>query len=252
MPASAQREVMVLNVIGGGWVTAGSYGRMTDGTRPVLAAGDPVIPPVDSIYTSPPVRYRRFDDYSRIGCAAIALALIDAGLDRAESPRPIGIIAATRYGCFDTDLAYYATAKEDQGAFASPNLFSFTLPGIVLGEAAIHFRLTGPTFTVGDIVGQRGRTALGVAGDLLASGACQTIVTGWLDAADRRFMGDSANADDDEDEPQGAVFVVLSTRHTAKTIRKIYQRDFALWTESGTAVGTILDVLTHKGTTAWP
>jgi 3-oxoacyl-[acyl-carrier-protein] synthase II len=252
MPASAQREVMVLNVIGGGWVTAGSYGRMTDGTRPVLAAGDPVIPPVDSIYTSPPVRYRRFDDYSRIGCAAIALALIDAGLDRAESPRPIGIIAATRYGCFDTDLAYYATAKEDQGAFASPNLFSFTLPGIVLGEAAIHFRLTGPTFTVGDIVGQRGCTALGVAGDLLASGACQTIVTGWLDAADRRFMGDSANADDDEDEPQGAVFVVLSTRHTAKTIRKIYQRDFALWTESGTAVGTILDVLTHKGTTAWP
>jgi 3-oxoacyl-[acyl-carrier-protein] synthase II len=252
MPASAQREVMVLNVIGGGWVTAGSYGRMTDGTRPVLAAGDPVIPPVDSIYTSPPVRYRRFDDYSRIGCAAIALALIDAGLDRAESPRPIGIIAATRYGCFDTDLAYYATAKEDQGAFASPNLFSFTLPGIVLGEAAIHFRLTGPTFTVGDIVGQRGCTALGVAGDLLASGACQTIVTGWLDAADRRFMGDSANADDDEDEPQGAVFVVLSTRHTAKTIRKIYQRDFALWTESGTAVGTILDVLTHKGTTARP
>ena len=242
MSVPARREIMVLNVIGGGWVTAVSYGRMTAGTRPILAAGDPVIPPVESIYISPPVRYRRFDDYSRIGCAAIALALTDAGLDRAESPRPIGIIAATRFGCFDTDLAYYATAKEDQGVFASPNLFSFTLPGIVLGEAAIHFRLTGPTFTVGDIIGQRGCTALGVAGDLLSSGACQTIVAGWLDAADRRFMGNSAV--DDDDEPQGAVFVVLSTQHADKTIRKIYQRDFAFWTESGTAVGTIMDLLT--------
>jgi 3-oxoacyl-[acyl-carrier-protein] synthase II len=211
-----------------------------------------VIPPADSIYTRPPVRYRRFDDYSRIGCAAIALALIDAGLDRSENPRPIGIVAATRYGCFDTDLAYYATAKEDRGAYASPNLFSFTLPGIVLGEAAIHFRLTGPTFTVGDIVGQRGGTALGVAADLLSCGVCQTILAGWLDAADRRFIGNSPAADDDEGEPQGAVFVVLSTQHADKTLRKIHQRDFALWTESGTAVGTILDVLTHKGPTAWP
>ena len=241
MSVPARREIMVLNVIGGGWVTAVSYGRMTAGTRPILAAGDPMIPPVDSLYTRPPVRYRRFDDYSRIGCAAIALALIDAGLDRAENPRPIGIIAATRYGCFDTDLAYYATAKADRGVFASPNLFSFTLPGIVLGEAAIHFRLTGPTFTVGDIVSQRGCTALGVAVDLLSSGACQTILAGWLDAADRRFMGNSAV--DDDDEPQGAVFVVLSTQHADKTIRKIYQRDFALWTESGTPVNTILDLL---------
>jgi 3-oxoacyl-[acyl-carrier-protein] synthase II len=235
---SARQEIMILNVISGDWVTAVSYDRMTDGTRPVLAAGEPLIPPAESIYTRPPVRYRRFDDYSRIGCAAIALALIDAGLDRAESPRPIGIIAATRYGCFDTDLAYYATAKEDQGIFASPNLFSFTLPGIVLGEAAIHFRLTGPTFTVGDIVGKRGCTALGVAGDLLFSGTCQTIVAGWLDAADRRLTGNAT----DDDEPQGAVFVVLSTQHAEKTIRKISCRDFTYYTEARAMVKTILDL----------
>jgi hypothetical protein len=53
-------------------------------------------------------------------------------------------------------------------------------------------------------------------------------------------MGNST----DDDEPQGAVFVVLSTQHADKTIRKIDQRDFALWTESGTAVGTIMDLLT--------
>lgn len=238
MSVPARREIMVLNVIGGGWVTAVSYGRMTGGTRPVLAAGDPVIPPVESIYSQPPVRYRRFDDYSRIGCAAIALALKDAGLDCAEGPRPIGIIAATRYGCFDTDLAYYATAKEDQGGYASPNLFSFTLPGIVLGEAAIHFRLTGPTFTVGDGVGQRGCTALGVAADLLSSGTCRTIVAGWLDAVDRRRFGNSGDAE----EMQGAVFVVLSTQLDDKTIRRISCRDFTFYTEARAMVKTILDL----------
>ena len=68
----------------------------------------------------------------------------------------------------------------------------------------------------------------------------QTIVAGWLDAADRRLMGNST----DDDEPQGAVFAAPSTQHADKIIRKIDQRDFALWTESGTAVGTILDLLT--------
>jgi len=66
---------MKINVIGGGWVTAESCGRMTDGTKPVMAAGDPLIPPVDEIYLNPPVRYRRFDSYCQVGCAAIALAL---------------------------------------------------------------------------------------------------------------------------------------------------------------------------------
>ncbi len=227
---------MEINIIGGGWVTAGNYGRMAARTRPVLDAGRPIVPPAASIYTHPPVRYRRFDAYSRVGCAAIALALKDAGLDRAAAPAPVGIIAATRHGCFDTDRAYYATAKEDRGAFASPNLFSFTLPGIVLGEAAIHFRLTGPTFTVGDEIGQRGLTALDVAVDLLASGTCRTIVTGWLDAVDRQALGTAG------DDPQGAIFVVFSTQRADRCIRRIRRRDFRLYTEAGQAVRTIVDL----------
>ncbi|MFZ0133499.1 MAG: beta-ketoacyl synthase N-terminal-like domain-containing protein [Desulfobacterales bacterium] len=229
---------MEINVIGGGWVTAVNFGRMTDRTGPVLAAGNPVVPPAASIYTQPPVRYRRFDDYARVGCAAIALALKDAGLDHGADPAPIGIIAATRWGCFDTDRAYYATAKEDRGAFASPNLFSFTLPGIVLGEAAIHFRLTGPTFTIGDEIGQRGLAALDVAADLLASGICRTILAGWLEVDERRAVGNFAA----NDEPQGGVFVVLSTQHAENAIRRISRRDFMFYTEAEKVVETIADL----------
>ena len=231
---------MKVNVIGGGWVTAVTWGRMTDGLKPILAAGDPLIPPVEEIYLSPPVRYRRFDSYCRIGCAAIALALKDAGMDRAERTRPIGIIASTRYGCFETDLAFYATAREEEGIYASPNLFAFTLPGIAISEAAIHFRLTGPTFTVGDPIGQRGYNALGIAVDLLSSGTCRTVITGWVDAGSRLLKQKAA----DDDGVRGAIFIALSAGHEEKTIRHIRQENSDLLAESGMKITTITDLVT--------
>ena len=234
---------MEVNVIGGGWVTAVSFGRMTaitDLNRPILRAGDPVIPPPSKIYSELPVRYRRLDDYSRAGFAALALALNDAGMDRVGIRQPVGIIAGTRYGCSETDLVYFDTTKENGGAFASPNLFSFTLPGIAIGEAAIHFKFTGPVFTVGDNVENRGCTALAVAIDLLVSGMCRTIVAGWLDVWKQKpFPTRPTGA---EGALQGAIFVVLSTRHQEKTIRRIRQENFVLYMASGIRVRTIVDL----------
>lgn len=230
---------MKINVIGGGWVTAESCGRMTDGTKPVMAAGDPLIPPVDEIYLNPPVRYRRFDSYCQVGCAAIALALKDAGMDRAESTRSIGIIASTRYGCFETDLGFFASAREGEGIYASPSLFAFTLPSIAISEAAIHFRLIGPTFTVGDPVGKRGYQALRIAVDLLSSGACRTMLAGWLDVG-TSLLKQTAVADDGV---RGAIFIVLSSGHEGKTIQAIREKGFELFTESGTIISAISDLI---------
>jgi 3-oxoacyl-[acyl-carrier-protein] synthase II len=212
---------------------------MTDGTKPIMAAGDPLIPPVEEIYVNPPVRYRRFDSYCQIGCAAIALALKDAGMDRAERTRPTGIIASTRYGCFETDLAYYATAREEEGIYASPNLFAFTLPGIAISEAAIHFRLTGPTFTVGDPIGPRGTNALCIAVNLLSSGTCRTVLTGWVDTGNRLLKQKAA----DDDGVRGAIFIALSTGHEEKTIQQLRQKDSELYAESGMKICTIMDLV---------
>jgi Beta-ketoacyl synthase, N-terminal domain len=233
-------EIMEINVIGGGWVTAPGHGRIGDGAKPVMVPGDPSVPPVGEIFMNPPVRHRRFDNYCRIGCAAIALALKDADMDHAESPRPIGIIASTRYGCFETDLAFHATAEEENGIYASPNLFSYTLPGMAISEAAIHFRLTGPTFTVGDPVGQRGYRALEIAVELISSGACRTMLAGWLDGGNRLLKHGVA----DDDGVRGAVFVVLSTGYEEKPIHKIRQENASLFMESGMRVSAILDLLT--------
>jgi 3-oxoacyl-[acyl-carrier-protein] synthase II len=213
---------------------------MTDGTKPIMTAGDPLIPPVDEVYWYPPVRYRRFDSYCQVGCAAIALALKDAGMDRAERTRPIGIIASTRYGGIETDVEFYATAREGEGIYASPSLFAFTLPGIAISEAAIHFRLTGPTFTVGDPIGQRGYQALRIAVGLLSSGACRTVLAGWLDAGTQLLKHVAAG----DDGVRGAIFIVLSSRHAGKTFQTIREKGFELFTESGTRISAISDLVT--------
>jgi 3-oxoacyl-[acyl-carrier-protein] synthase II len=205
-----------------------------------MAAGDPQIPPVNAVYTTPPVRHRRFDDYCHLGCAAIALALQDAGMERVRTTRSVGIIASTRYGCFETDVAFYATAREENGIYASPSLFSYTLPGIAISEAAIHFRLTGPIFTVNDPRGQRGYQALRIVADLLLSGVCRTALAGWLDAGTKSLK----HAADGDDGVRGAVFLVLSTGHAEKTIQTIREKDFELFAESGTRISSILDLVT--------
>jgi 3-oxoacyl-[acyl-carrier-protein] synthase II len=229
---------MGIHVIGGGWVTAAGYGRIGEGTRPELTPGVPVVPPLGELYAELPQRYRRFDDYCRIGCAAIALALQDAGMERAAAERPVGIIASTRYGCFETDLAFQASAAEHNGVYASPGLFSYTLPGIVLGEAAILFRLTGPTFTVGDAAGQRGRRALEIGVELLTSGVCPAVLAGWLDAESRLLRRRA----DDDDGLRGAVFVVLSAGDAPRKVHEITPKGSELILEYGARITSILDV----------
>lgn len=230
---------MGIQVIGGGWVTAAGYGRSGGGGRPVWAPGAPSVPPAGELYPEPPPRYRRFDPYCRIGCAAIALALKDAGLERAEAARPVGIIASTRYGCFETDLEFHATARENDGIYASPGLFSYTLPGIAIGEAAIQFRLTGPTFTVGDPAGQRGRRALEIALDLLAAGACPVVLAGWLDAENRLLKRRAAG----DEGLRGAAFVVLSAGPAPEKAREIRQKGSELFAEPGGRVTSVFDLL---------
>jgi 3-oxoacyl-[acyl-carrier-protein] synthase II len=237
--AESSGEFGAIHVLGGGWVTAAGYGRMGDGTKPVMRPGIPAVPPTSEIYADPPLRWRRFDSYCRIGCAAIALALRDAGMERVRGTRPIGIIASSRYGCFETDLAFQATAEEKKGIYASPGLFSYTLPGIAISEAAILFQLTGPTFTVGDPVRQRGRRALEMAVDLITSGTCPAALAGWLDAENRLLRRRA----DDDDGVRGAVFVVLSAGGALRKTGAITQKGSELFAESGMRILSILDLV---------
>lgn len=190
-------------ITGGAWVSAGGYGRLSEGPMPALTAGPAIIPPAKEVFTRPHSRYGRFDRFTTLGCAAVALTLKDAGCEEGFT-EPVGMVVSTTYDVLETDAVYYQTTLEQGGKLSSPNLFSYTLPVIVLGECAVLFRLTGPTFCVGD-QGGLGSFALKNAASMLASGKASRMLAGWIE---------SPPADMAEDSPavSGSMFVLLDPK----------------------------------------
>ncbi len=195
------KSPLALDVRGIGWVTPAGLG--SGGPGETFSLGPGRLPALRSklfLDTAHP-RFGRFDTYAKAGFAAIALALRSAGLGCWTHKRPIGLVAGTRQGCLEADLAYFETAALHGGTLASPNLFAYTLPSCMLGEASIQFGLTGPSFVIDDaddhLAGVR------AAADLLRRGFCETVVAGWCDvnagAPGMKMQGAC-----------GAVFFVLS------------------------------------------
>ncbi|NTV14308.1 MAG: hypothetical protein HGA96_10330 [Desulfobulbaceae bacterium] len=92
------------------------------------------------------------DRISRLAVVEVGRALRASGLLREEAGRLClsgsgGLIGATRYGSLATDLAFAATLAAGLN-LASPTLFSYTLPNIALAEAASHYGLTGPVYSL--------------------------------------------------------------------------------------------------------
>jgi 3-oxoacyl-[acyl-carrier-protein] synthase II len=126
-----------------GWVTPAGFGQGRQAAEQPFCPGELEIPRRKQVFEKPDMRFGRLDEFSRIGLAALAFCLRDAGREEWQQKRPIGTIAASRYGCLQTDLAFLETMLPEQGKLASPNLFAYTLPNCFLGEAALRFGLTG-------------------------------------------------------------------------------------------------------------
>lgn len=194
---------MKATILGLGWVTAGGWGFAGAAAGFALAHGELPELARREVFADPFQRYGRLDRFSRLGLAAIAFALRDAGLEAWQQKRPVGVIAATRYGCLATDTDYFDTVLPAGGSMASPNLFAYTLPNCFLGEAAIRFGLTGTSFIVsGDAPGRLG--ALRLALESLAWGDEATVLAGCCDLGRPPSFAAAA------DVPPGAVFAVLS------------------------------------------
>lgn len=139
---------MMAFITGIGWVNPTSIGCGRDHDRFEWKAGK--LPKISRRlgFEKPYPHFGRLDRFSRLGLTAIAFALKDAGLDHWQQRRSIGLIASTVYGCLDTDSSYFDTVMYEGRGLASPNLFAYTLPNSYLGEAAIYFGLTGPSFII--------------------------------------------------------------------------------------------------------
>ncbi len=193
-------------ITGIGWVTAAGMGNASQGNDFRMPAGELFVPETlpESIFKKPFPYFRRMDAYSRLGLVAVALALKDANLDEWTEKRDIGIIVSSQNGCVHTDMEYFKTVLAQNGIGASPALFSYTLPSVFLGEAAICFGLTGATLVVSSTA-RPGQTALVTGLESLAGGETEKMLCGICDLNAPVLTGV------DLDGPPGAVFLVLES-----------------------------------------
>lgn len=184
-----------------GWVTAAGCGMGRSATEQPLSPGPLEIPTRKQIYAEPDKRFGRLDAFSRVGLGAITFCLRDADEEQWTEKRPIGIVAASRYGCLTTDIAYLETMLPDGGKLASPNLFAYTLPNCFLGEAALRFGLTGNTLILNQ-PDESQLSAVRFALEELAWSDQQGVLAGICDLAYPEETSAS--------ETPGSVFLLLS------------------------------------------
>jgi hypothetical protein len=168
------------HLTGACWISGGAWGGLRHGGPPAFVPGAAPLPLLDGAFPKPMARWGRFDEFTRLGCAAAGLALKDAGFS-ARQEEGTGMVVGSRRETLRTDRDFYAGSLPEGGTLASPNLFSYTLPVIVLGECAASFNLTGPAFCVGEEGGQ-GLQALRAALLMLDSGKARRMIAGWIES----------------------------------------------------------------------
>lgn len=132
-----------LEIVGAGWLTVGNAGCLGKGDSFSMPVGALVDINRNLYSDNTDKRWGRLDNYSKAGIIAAALALQDTGRKQGDLPINMDMVISSVTGTLDTDRKYFESVIPQDGMFASPNLFAYTLPSCVLGEISIRFSLIG-------------------------------------------------------------------------------------------------------------
>lgn len=84
-------------------------------------------------------RFFKMDSLSKLGWLANEILLQGSFDSEKYRPEDVGIVLSNANSSLDTDIRYYETTK----TMASPALFVYTLPNIVIGEISIRHGFKG-------------------------------------------------------------------------------------------------------------
>lgn len=84
-------------------------------------------------------KFYKMDNVCKLGWLASEILLKDSFAHTDYKPEEVGIVLANANSSLDTDLKYFESTKD----YASPSLFVYTLPNIVMGEICIRNRFKG-------------------------------------------------------------------------------------------------------------
>jgi hypothetical protein len=127
-------------------------------------------------------KFYKMDNLSKLGWLATELLLKDSFQAGKYQPEAIGVVLANASSSLDTDIKYYETAKD----IASPALFVYTLPNIVIGEICIRHHFKGENaFFVFDQF-DAGFIEQYVS-NLINNNILQSCICGWVELLDDQY-----------------------------------------------------------------
>ena len=152
-------------------------------------------------------KFYKMDNLAKLGWLAAEMLLKDNFDTEKYKAADVGVVIANANSSLDTDLKYYETAKD----IASPALFVYTLPNIVIGEICIrhHFKGENAFFIFDNF---DAAFIQQYVSNLINSDILQACICGWVDV-----LGDTYKA---------VLFLVEQKGDrvfTKENINKIYQ-----------------------------
>lgn len=217
-------------ITGIGWVSKKSMGHKGCVQHFDPKASLPLIKRKD-VLSSPYKLFGRMDAFSKLGFAAIAFALKDAGITKDPEniqvqKKDVSMVVSTVTGCLETDVNFQDTMSRK---LPSPAVFAYTLSSSFLGEAAIYFGLAGESFVINEEK-TTGLNGLFMALEIIDSGPCDTVLYGVCNSEIK-----PADHDSDSIMP-GSLFFVLQKQcdqsygmiHASSLERFYYQNNIKI------------------------
>jgi len=128
----------------------------------------------------------RLDRFTQLALVAAREAVADARLDPADwDASRVAIVLGAGSNSMESYESTFAKLRDGRPQSVSPLLVPRSIPNAIAAEVAIDLHATGPSFVVSSACASAGH-AIGVARELLRSGACDIAITGGAESVCNR------------------------------------------------------------------
>lgn len=131
------------------------------------------------------MKFYKMDDLCKLGYIAAGYLLKDTNF----KPEEIGIILANASSSLDTDCKHQSIISKDGDSAASPAVFVYTLPNVVLGEICIRHKIQGEnTFFISRQYDPASMEKY--ARIVMAKGKLKTCIIGWCELLQGHYQAE--------------------------------------------------------------
>ena len=131
------------------------------------------------------MKFYKMDDLCKLGYVAAGYLLKETDYQ----PEEIGIILANASSSLDTDCKHQTLISKEGDKAASPAVFVYTLPNVVLGEICIRHKIKGEnTFFV--CPHYEPDSLEDYARIVMAKGKLRTCIIGWCELMDGQYQAE--------------------------------------------------------------